>query len=160
MVTWGHGTNERPGGSEARWIRERQTSWPVDTLTGGQGRDHGSRGGHVGMVTWGHGERQRPRGDREPDGWRGHIFPGDGNGHLVFRYRPFGHRELAPGSWRVKAERPIPEWLTTVAVTRHLKCDIAEAYLGLQFPLEQNKSQLQRIKVISVDCHGRDRKAD
>ncbi len=32
-----------------------------------------------------------------------------------------GHRELAPGFRRLKAERLTPEWLTAVAVTRHLK---------------------------------------
>jgi hypothetical protein len=32
-----------------------------------------------------------------------------------------GHRELAPGFRRLKAERLAPESLTTVAVTRHLK---------------------------------------
>ena len=46
---------------------------------------------------------------------------GDGHGHREFRVRPFGHRELAPGFRRLKAERLTPERLTTVAVTRHLK---------------------------------------
>ena len=46
---------------------------------------------------------------------------GDGHGHREFRSRPFGHRELAPGFRRLKAERLAPERLTTVAVTRHLK---------------------------------------
>ena len=47
---------------------------------------------------------------------------GDGHGNREFRQRPFGHRELAPGSRRLKAERLEPEWLTPVAVTRHLEC--------------------------------------
>ena len=46
---------------------------------------------------------------------------GDGHGHREFRGRPFGHRELAPGFRRLKAERLAPERLTTVAVTRHLE---------------------------------------
>jgi hypothetical protein len=37
---------------------------------------------------------------------------GDGHGQREFRRRPFGHRELAPGFRRLRAER-----LTTVAVT-------------------------------------------
>jgi len=45
---------------------------------------------------------------------------GDGHGHREFRNRPFGHRELAPGFRRLKAEWLIPERPTTVAVTRHL----------------------------------------
>jgi hypothetical protein len=46
---------------------------------------------------------------------------GDGRGHLEFRKRPFGHRELAPGFRRLKAEGLTPERLTTEAVTRHLE---------------------------------------
>ena len=46
---------------------------------------------------------------------------GDGHGHREFRNRPFGHRELAPGFRRLKAEWLAPERLTTVAVTRHLE---------------------------------------
>jgi hypothetical protein len=46
---------------------------------------------------------------------------GDGHGHREFRNRPFGHRELAPGFRRLKAEGLTPERLTTVAVTRHLE---------------------------------------
>ena len=46
---------------------------------------------------------------------------GDGHGHREFRCRPFGHQQLAPGFRRLKAERLIPEWLTPVAVTRHLE---------------------------------------
>ena len=46
---------------------------------------------------------------------------GDGHGHREFRNRPFGHRELAPGFRRLKAERLTPERLTTVAVTCHLE---------------------------------------
>ena len=45
----------------------------------------------------------------------------DGHGYREFRNRPFGHRELAPGFRRLKAERLAPERLTTEAVTRHLK---------------------------------------
>jgi hypothetical protein len=47
------------------------------------------------------------------------MVTGDGHGHREFRVRPFGHRELAPGIRRLKAER-----LTPVAVTRHLECGI------------------------------------
>ena len=46
---------------------------------------------------------------------------GDGHGHLEFRNRTFGHRELAPGFRRLKAEGLTPERLTTEAVTRHLE---------------------------------------
>ena len=46
---------------------------------------------------------------------------GDGHGNREFRNRPFGHRELAPGFRRLKAERLAPERLTTEAVTCHLK---------------------------------------
>ena len=46
---------------------------------------------------------------------------GDGHGHREFRNRPFGHRELAAGFRRLKAEGLTPERLTTVAVTRHLE---------------------------------------
>ena len=49
------------------------------------------------------------------------MVSGDGHGHREFRCRLFGHRELAPGFWRMTAERLIPERLTTVAVTRHLE---------------------------------------
>jgi hypothetical protein len=49
------------------------------------------------------------------------MVSGDGHGHLEFRCRPFGHRELAPGFRRLMAERLTPERLTPVAVTRHLK---------------------------------------
>ncbi len=45
------------------------------------------------------------------------MVTGDGHGHLEFRCRPFGHRELAPGFRRLKADRLTPERLTTVAVT-------------------------------------------
>jgi hypothetical protein len=48
------------------------------------------------------------------------MVTGDGHGHREFRIRPFGHRELAPGIRRLKAEPLAPEKLTTVAVTRHL----------------------------------------
>ena len=59
-----------------------------------------------------------------PDGWLGGIHfqvSGDGHRHRVLRIRPLGHRELAPGFRRLKAERLTPERLTTVAVTRHQK---------------------------------------
>jgi hypothetical protein len=46
---------------------------------------------------------------------------GDGHGHRQFSCRQFGHRELAPGFWWLKAERLTPERPTTMAVTRHLK---------------------------------------
>jgi hypothetical protein len=49
------------------------------------------------------------------------MVTGDGHGHREFRSRPFGYRELAPGIRRLKAERHIPERLTTVAVTWHLE---------------------------------------
>ena len=49
------------------------------------------------------------------------MVTGDGHGHREFSYRPFGHRELAPGFRRLKAERLTPERLTAVAVTRHLE---------------------------------------
>ncbi len=76
------------------------------------------------MLARGHGDM----GDAElkggsigrPDDWLGHTSTGDGHGHREFRGRPFGHRELAPGFRRLKAERLTPERLTTVAVTRHL----------------------------------------
>ena len=44
---------------------------------------------------------------------------GDRHGYREFWYRPFGHRELATGIRRPKAEWLIPERPTTVAVTRH-----------------------------------------
>ena len=46
---------------------------------------------------------------------------GDGHGYREFWSQPLGHRELAPGFRRLKAERLTPERLTTVAVTRHQK---------------------------------------
>jgi hypothetical protein len=49
------------------------------------------------------------------------MVPGDGHGRREFRSRQFGHRELAPGFRRLKAERLAPERLTTVAVNRHLE---------------------------------------
>ena len=56
-------------------------------------------------------------------GWGAIHFQvsGDGHGHREFRSRLFGHRELAAGFRRLKAERLAPERLTTVAVTRHLE---------------------------------------
>jgi hypothetical protein len=47
--------------------------------------------------------------------------PGDGHGRREFRSRQFGHRELAPGFRRLKAEQLTPERLKPVAVTRHLE---------------------------------------
>ena len=44
---------------------------------------------------------------------------GDGHGQLEFRHRPFGHRDLAPGFRRLKAEGLAAERPTTDAVTRH-----------------------------------------
>ncbi len=38
-----------------------------------------------------------------------------------FMLRPFGNQVLAPRFRRLKAERLSPEWLTPVAVTRHLR---------------------------------------
>ncbi len=49
------------------------------------------------------------------------MVSGDGHRHREFRVRPFGHRELVTGFRRLKAERLDPEWLTAVAVTRHLE---------------------------------------
>ena len=46
---------------------------------------------------------------------------GDRHGYREFWYRPFGHRELATGIRRLKAEWLIPERLTSVAVTRNLE---------------------------------------
>jgi hypothetical protein len=61
---------------------------------------------------------------------------GDGHGHREFRNRPFGHRELAPGFLRLKAEGLTPERLTTVAVTRHLELIMPETLLPVSgFPL-------------------------
>ena len=55
-------------------------------------------------------------------GWGIHFkVSGDRHGHREFRNRPFGHRELAPGFRRLKAERLTPGRLTTVAVNRHLE---------------------------------------
>ena len=69
--------------------------------------------------------------------WGIHIqVTGDGHGYREFRSRPFGYRELAPGFRRLKAERPNPEELTTVAVTRHLMNHDRSIYSGLRFPFE------------------------
>jgi hypothetical protein len=54
---------------------------------------------------------------------------GDGHGHREFRNRPFGHRELAPGFRRLKAEGLTSERLTSVAVTRHLELIMPETLL-------------------------------
>ncbi len=67
---------------------------------------------------------QRETGNRIV-GW-GNYFrvSGDGHGQQELRNRPFGHQVLAPGFRRLKAERLIPEWPTTVAGTRHLEMGI------------------------------------
>ena len=65
------------------------------------------------MVTRGHGAETRTRG---PERDRAKVNANTSGG----RWRPPGHRELAPGFRRLKAERLTPERLTTVAVTRHL----------------------------------------
>jgi hypothetical protein len=65
-------------------------------------------------------EAQRPRGLVEQRDAAIQVT-GDGRGHLEFRKRPFGHRELAPGFRRLKAEGLTPERLTTEPVTRHLE---------------------------------------
>ena len=78
-------------------------------------------------MTWGHEiqryklEAQRLRGLVEQKGCHDSLVTGDGHRHREFRSRHFGHRELAPGFRRLMAERLIPERLTAVAVTRHLK---------------------------------------
>ena len=59
------------------------------------------------------------------------MVTGDRHRYREFRSRHFGHRELAPGFRRLKAERLTPEKLTTVAVTRHLECIITEAYIAV-----------------------------
>jgi hypothetical protein len=65
------------------------------------------------------------------------IYSGDGHGDREFSYRLFGHRELAPGLRRLKAERLTPEWLTPVAVTRHLRMNHARSIpSGFRSPLE------------------------
>jgi hypothetical protein len=48
----------------------------------------------------------------KPDSWLGAYFEDS---------RARGPEELAPGFWRLKAERLTPERLITVAVTRHLE---------------------------------------
>ncbi len=62
------------------------------------------------------------------------MVSGDGHGYRDFRYRPFGHRGLAPGFRRLMAERLRPERLTTVAVTRHLMNYGRRKHSGLRFP--------------------------
>jgi len=53
-------------------------------------------------------------------GWgRRFRVSGDGHRRREFRLRQFGHRELAPGFRRLKAEQLTPERPTSVAVTRH-----------------------------------------
>ena len=49
------------------------------------------------------------------------MVTGDGHGHREFQVA--ASRESAAGPWflRPRAERLTPEWLTTVAVTRHPK---------------------------------------
>ena len=65
-------------------------------------------------------EARRPRGSVDQKAAAIQVTAG-GHGHREFRNRPFGHRELAPGFRRLKAEGLTPERLTTVAVTRHLE---------------------------------------
>ncbi len=57
------------------------------------------------------------------------MVSGDGHGYREFRCRPFGHRELAAGFRRLKAERLTPERPTSVAVTRHLELIMSTAYV-------------------------------
>jgi hypothetical protein len=65
---------------------------------------------------------------------------GDGHGHREYRNRPFGHRELAAGFRRLKAEGLTPERLTTVAVTRHLELIMPETLLPVSgSPLSELK---------------------
>ena len=67
---------------------------------------------------------------------------GDGHGHREFRNRPFGHRELAPGFRRLKAEGLTSERLTTVAVTRHLGLIMPETLIPVSgFPLSASLLQ-------------------
>ena len=61
---------------------------------------------------------------------------GDGHRHREFGCRLFGHRELAAGFRRRKAERLTPERPTTVAVTRHLELIMPAAFIPVSgFPL-------------------------
>ena len=75
----------------------------------------------MGTVTWGQGGHTRGTEARLTREKQKDMVTGDGHGHREFRGRSFGHRELAPGIRRLKAERLAPERLTTVAVTRHLE---------------------------------------
>ena len=80
---------------------------------------------------------------------------GDSHGHREFSCRPFGHPELAPGFWRLKAERLIPERPTTVAVTRHLELIMPAAYLPVSgLPLSDcGGLSIQPSIQSSVQCH-------
>jgi hypothetical protein len=65
-----------------------------------------------------------------------HTLSGDGHGRRELRRRPFGHRGLAPGFRRLKAEELTPERLTTVAVTRHPELIIPAGNIPVSgFPL-------------------------
>jgi hypothetical protein len=66
------------------------------------------------------------------------MVTGDGYGHREFRRQPFGHRQLEPGHWRLKAERLTPGRPTTVAVTRHLECIMPAANIPVSgLPLSE-----------------------
>jgi hypothetical protein len=69
--------------------------------------------------------------------WGAHLrVTGDGHGRRELRRRPFGHRGLAPGFRRLKAEELTPERLTTVAVTRHPELIIPAGNIPVSgFPL-------------------------
>ena len=58
-------------------------------------------------------------------------------GHEDRRAR--GPKELAPGFWRLKAEWPMPERPTTVAVTRHLELIVPAGNFPVSgFPLSRD----------------------
>ena len=81
--------------------------------------------GHVGMGAWGQGAHTRgPEAQRL------------GGTEENLRVSGLGHRELAPGFRRLKAEGLTPERLTTVAVTRHLELIMPETLIPVSgFPL-------------------------
>jgi hypothetical protein len=68
------------------------------------------------------------------------MVTGDGHGHREFRSRLFGCRELAPGFWRLRAERLIPERPTTVAVTCHLELMQLGQHVVLSLPQDKGKT--------------------
>ena len=89
--------------------------WRPQVAGGGQHYPNPGRADRLGQPRLSEGAQPYPR-------QRIHLrVSGDGHVRRGFRCRPFGHRELAPGFRRLKAERLIPERLTTVAVTRHLE---------------------------------------